>query len=222
MNNRTLALYATWLALSAAAAPACAITAGSIAFAQGDVSIRSAGGATRGGARGAEIQAGETVETGNGRAQLAMADGAYISLQPRTALVFEAYQTAEAGRQEQGLMNLLRGGVRTITGLIGRANRRNYAIKTPTATIGIRGTEFLALVGDDGTRVRVAGGLVSVCNDGGCLDVAPGQTGYAPTRGSQPALVSRAPLLPPEPAPILALATSARNSAIRTASRCCW
>jgi ferric-dicitrate binding protein FerR (iron transport regulator) len=38
------------------------------------------------------------------------------------------------------LMSLLRGSMRALTGLIGKANNRNVAFTTATATIGIRGT----------------------------------------------------------------------------------
>ena len=39
----------------------------------------------------------------------------------------------------------------------------NYEVKTPNATCGVRGTEFVTSVGDDGTaRVKVDQGKVAV------------------------------------------------------------
>jgi len=47
---------------------------------------------------------------------------------------------AEVGNQ--AVFRLLRGGFRAISGLIGKINREEYAVRTPVATIGIRGTVF--------------------------------------------------------------------------------
>lgn len=202
---------AAWLALLPAAQAA---PAGTVAFLQGDATIRAAQGALRPAAAGAVVESGDTVQTGRGRLQLHMADGAYISLQPETALRLDDYRVASATEPEQGLMSLLRGGLRTITGAIGRANRQAYRLTTPTATVGIRGTEFLATA-DEGTRVRVAGGEIALCNGSGCVNVASGQSGFAPPGGAAPLLVSVAPSLPPEPAPAndpVYLAAEQRNA----------
>ncbi len=191
----------TVLAALAVASPAAFSAAGTVAFLQGDVSIRGAQGALRAAERGSAVESGETVETGSGRVQLRMTDGAYISLQPQTALRLDSYQTASGNTPESGVMSLLRGGLRTITGLIGKSQRQNYRLSTPTATVGIRGTEFLATA-DNGTRVRVAGGIVALCTEGGgCIDLTNGQTGFAPNSAARPTLVAQAPSLPPNPAP---------------------
>ena len=42
------------------------------------------------------------------------------------------------------LFNFIRGGMRTVSGAIGKVNRSNYSVKTPVATIGIRGTSYAA------------------------------------------------------------------------------
>lgn len=41
-------------------------------------------------------------------------------------------------------MTLLKGGFRTVSGLIGKVNRDAYRITTPVATIGVRGTRYSA------------------------------------------------------------------------------
>jgi hypothetical protein len=40
--------------------------------------------------------------------------------------------------------NLVKGGLRSVTGLLGKRNKEKFAMKTPSATIGIRGTTFIA------------------------------------------------------------------------------
>lgn len=171
--------------------------AGTVEFASGAASISSTTGQTRNAARGALVMAGDTIETTDGRIQLRMVDGAYISLQPQTLLRLDQYASATSGiNEQQGFLGLLRGGLRTVTGAIGRVNRANYRLATPTATIGIRGTEF-AVTADNGTRVNVTGGTVALCNDGGCLDVGAGQSGFAPDLQSRPTLSFAPANLPP-------------------------
>ncbi|MBV5276984.1 FecR domain-containing protein, partial [bacterium] len=81
--------------------------------------------------------------------------------------------------QEKGFFSLLKGGLRTITGLVGRSNRDNYKVTTSVATIGIRGTEYTgAFNSATGELVVNTGeGLVEVCNGAGCMMLAPGQSG---------------------------------------------
>ena len=178
--------------------------AGTIEFSIGQVAVRGANGLSRDGARGVAVAAGDTVETGAGRAQMRMIDGAYISLQPQTSLRVQAYALASPGTEERGFLNLLRGGLRTVTGLVGRTKRENYRLTTTTATLGIRGTEF-AVTTDDGTRVNVTAGVVALCTTGGCVDVEPGQSGFAPDRQTRPSLAFARARLPP-------IATSVRAS----------
>lgn len=152
-------------------------SAGTIEYVSGAAAVRPTDGAPRTAARGGSIAPGETVETGNGRLHLRMADGAYIALQPGTTLRFDEYRVKQrSGDREGALISLLRGGMRTITGLIGRFDRSSYELRTPDATIGIRGTEF-SVTHLDGTTVHVGGGEISLCSSAGCIPVAAGQGG---------------------------------------------
>lgn len=172
-------------------------TAGTVEFVSGQASIRSAAGQTRAAERGVALRSGDTIETASGRLQMRMVDGAYISLQPQSLLRLDEYFAGGSGAvEERGLLGLLRGGLRSVTGTIGRANRASYRLTTPTATVGIRGTEF-AVTADNGTRVSVTEGLVALCNDGGCVDIGVGQSGFAPDRQSRPALSFAPARLPP-------------------------
>ena len=195
---RLAACAALWLAIHAPASLAQASIAGSVEFVSGGASIRAASGQTRPAIRGAVLNAGDSVETTQGgRVQLRMVDGAFISLQPQTLLRLDAYAMAGASATEdRGFLGLLRGGLRTVTGSIGRVNRNGYRLTTPTATVGIRGTEF-AVTADTGTRVNVTDGIVALCNSGGCLDVGSGQSGFAPDATTQPVLAFAPARLPP-------------------------
>jgi len=197
-NRRKIA--APMLAIASLAWTPCVkaqSAAGTVEFVSGQASISTLAGQSRAAERGTLIMAGDTIETTSGRLQMRMVDGAYISLQPQTLLRLDQYASAASGAgEQQGFLGLLRGGLRTITGAIGRGNRANYRLATPTATIGIRGTEF-AVTADNGTRVNVTGGTVALCNDGGCLDVGAGQSGFAPDLQSRPTLSFAPASLPP-------------------------
>lgn len=178
---RPLAMAA--LAWLAGAAMAAELAAG-VVFASGATSIVAADGVARQASRGGEIYAGETVETGgDGRAQLKFRDGASLSLQPASRFRIDEYRFSAGGGQadaeDKGFFSLLKGGLRTISGLIGKVRRDQYRVNTVVATIGIRGTEYSAQLGEGGLAVTTVSGLVEVCNPAGCVLVHPGQTAGA-------------------------------------------
>lgn len=176
-------------------------TAGTVEFSVGQASIRASSGLERPAARGAAIVPGDTVETQSGRVQLRMIDGAFISLQPQTSLQVQSYSLATAGVEERGFLSLLRGGLRTVTGLIGRQKRDSYRLGTTAGTLGIRGTEFAVTTGE-GTRVNVTEGIVALCTEAGCVDIGAGQSGFAPDNKTRPGLAFVPARLPPLAAPL--------------------
>jgi hypothetical protein len=144
-------------------------------FAAGDVSAVAPDGKRRPLVKGSEVQVGETVSIQQGRAQLRFADGAYMSLQPGTEFKIEEFRfTGKQDGTESIVMHLLKGGMRTITGLIGRANRQNYKLRTEVATIGIRGTEFSVRY-TDSIEVFCAEGAIFVQNEGGTVPLSSGE-----------------------------------------------
>jgi hypothetical protein len=169
-------------------------------FAVGNVTAVTAGGQSRALAKGAQLDEGETINTNNGRAQLRFTDGAYVSLQPESAFRIDQYRfEGKVDGSEKGLFSLLKGGLRTITGLVGRNNRKNYQISTSVATIGIRGTEYTIQYGESITGT-VGEGEIEVCNGAGCLSVSDGESYYVQNQDLRPVLTNkRTDLPPPEP-----------------------
>jgi len=189
------------LALAVSAAfPASAIAAevARVQFAAGQVNATGPDGRSRTIARGADINEGDTVNTEQGRVQLKFNDGALVSLQPRTAFRIDeyAYRGTPDG-SEKGFFSLLRGGLRTVTGLIGRQNNDSYRVRTQTATIGIRGTEYIADVGNS-LSVSVGGGRISLTNDAGTFIIEQGQTAYVADAKSLPVVQLQKPVLSPQ------------------------
>lgn len=112
---------------------------------QGDVTVVDVNGQRRKVAQGGPTYVGDTVQTEGGQsfAVLAFRDESKVTVQPNTHLKLEDFVFDDKQPQEgRFLLNLLRGGMRALTGLIGKANQRNVSVQTRTATIGIRGTGF--------------------------------------------------------------------------------
>jgi hypothetical protein len=90
--------------------------------------------------RGTEVNPGDIiVADADGMAQLAMIDQAKLSLRSNSRLRIESYQQ-KVGDQDGAVLSLLRGTLRTFTGLLTSANREKYQMKTRVATVGIRGS----------------------------------------------------------------------------------
>lgn len=144
--------------------------AGKLDSFEGDVKI-TAKNITKSAAAGVEINEGDYVRTGaNSWALFEMSDGASITLRPLTEIRISKYRFTEDGpaAQNSSLIDLTKGALRMITGLIGQSNRQGYAVKTATATIGVRGTDHEPAYyppGDAEVRDQEAGSFDKV-NDG--------------------------------------------------------
>ncbi len=104
-------------------------------------------------ARGAALGEGDVIITEKDSfAQVVFSDGSQIALRPNSRLAVTRYHYDKAApKEDHMLLDLLRGGLRTVTGLIGkRGDRSAYSLTVGvTATIGIRGTDFVARVCED-------------------------------------------------------------------------
>ncbi len=195
-----------WVVSAALAATgtASAAPAGRVDFAIGGVTVTGADGRSRPATKGLELQSGDRVVTGSGRAQIRFTDGAYVSLQPNSDFSIREYRfDGRTDGTEKGVFGLLRGALRTVTGAIGRVNRGAYQIQTPTATIGIRGTGGLIQILPDGsTLVTGNSGVWSLTNRAGSLDVPAGRAAKAGPNPAVPPVESvEGPVLPP-PGPL--------------------
>ena len=126
-------------ALAATPLLACA-AAGEFTFVIGDVSLTKTNGQRITPVRGTAVDPGDRVATGaNGMAQLTMVDNARLSLRPATQFTIEAYPERRDST-DGAILNLVRGTLRTFTGLIASTNRDKFVMKTRVATVGIRGS----------------------------------------------------------------------------------
>jgi hypothetical protein len=182
------------LPLAAQAAPAARVD-----FATGDVAAVNKAGQSRALAKGAQVEEGETINTNAGRAQLRFTDGAYVSLQPQSEFRIDQYRyEGKQDGSERTYLSLLKGGLRTITGLVGRTNKKNYQVSTTVATIGIRGTEYTIQYGGS-ISGTVGEGEIEVCNGAGCINVTNGESYYVANQDVKPQLTNKGTDLPPPP-----------------------
>src|SRR5258706_1267287 len=200
--------FAAPLALAKGASPANPadsgngqVLAGKVVLAEGDARVSDARGQTRTPKLGDPIYKGDRIVTGaDGEVHFDMEDGGYIGVRPNTSMSIEDFK-AEGGPDDRSVLNLLQGSFRSITGWIARGNRQNYAVRTPTATIGVRGTEHEPLVipegsreGEPGTYDRVHNGETEIRTPQGTVGVKANQAGVGPRRGAvRPPVLDRGP-----------------------------
>ncbi|HEY0878930.1 MAG TPA: FecR domain-containing protein, partial [Zeimonas sp.] len=155
---------------------------------------------------GTEIRRGDLIRTGDdGRVQIRFSDGSIVALQPATVFRIDEYRFERDDRR--AFFFLLRGALRTLTGVIGKANHDEYRMKTPTATVGVRGTEYVAeqTVCDPlcapgpraGLRVAVTQGRIVLLTNAGEVEVGTGQAASAEGPDAPPHPTERGPVLPP-------------------------
>ena len=115
-----------------------------IKSAQGDVRVLGTEGAGRPARPGDRVSPIDRISTGpDSGASLVLRDGTTLVLGPESRLDLKQFHF-DATTQEGGiLVSLLRGSLRMITGLIGKTQPDAVRVETQTATIGIRGTDFI-------------------------------------------------------------------------------
>lgn len=92
-----------------------------------------------------EVEQGDTLVSEKGTyARIKFVDNSEITLRPNTQFKIDNFSYDEAKPEgDNAFFTLLKGGLRSITGALGKRNREKVGINTPTATIGIRGTTFI-------------------------------------------------------------------------------
>ena len=181
---------------------------GSVSQLSGTLSVKKADGSVRILSQKSEIAAGDTLNTERDTfAQIRFTDGGQITLKPNTSVKIDDFKFSEdKPQQDSFLFSLVKGGLRAVTGIVGKRSRDNYRMNTATATIGIRGTTYSA---DDcltttciplgatdpveaAVYVSVADGEVVVKNDAGEQAFQAGQFGLI-GKGQKPLFLSTDP-----------------------------
>ena len=135
----------------------------------------------------AGVQSYDNVETENGRLKIQFVDDTQISLTEHTIVEITEYIYDPNPSNSKMALNFAQGTARFATGGLGLVPRENIQIQTPTATIGIRGTDFTTTVDELGRSLVILlpdancddkvkleegcrpSGSISVTNDGGTV-----------------------------------------------------
>lgn len=145
--------------LQAAIAPA-----GNVILANGPFVAIQSDRSARSLARGSEFYQGDKLWTGpRTRAQIRFSDGAIMTLRPDTEFSVDEYEFDDKDTSRNtSLFTLIKGGFRTITGLIAKLRPDNYKVKTSYAIVGVRGTTIEAVIQGGAFYVGVWQGTVSI------------------------------------------------------------
>ena len=152
-------------------------TAGQVIIASGDVYALTPQGVQRPLQRRSPFYVGETIRTvAASTVQLRFTDGALMSLHEDSELKVDDYRFQNKGGEgDRSVSTLIKGGLRTITGVIGKQDAAAYRVSTPVATIGVRGTHYEAVMESPDSLVLAAWqGGIQVRNDRGELDLGVG------------------------------------------------
>jgi hypothetical protein len=118
-------------------------TFGLFAVAKGDVSIIDAKSVSRKANVGSKVIAGESIQTGpDSRAKVVMADRNVIVISPDTQMVIAKYEHDGKGKKEVAL-DLMKGKIRNNVEQKYDEEKNTFKVRTPTAVVGVRGTQFI-------------------------------------------------------------------------------
>src|SRR5450830_1353646 len=194
------------LLLSGMAGAVQAQVVGVVTHLSGVLTARHADGKTVVLAVKSEIQQGDTLITEVGTyTRVKFVDNGEIVLRPASQLVVKSYlYDADRPEKDNVAISLVKGGLRAVTGLVGKRNHDAVSFDTPTATIGIRGTHFGALfcqndcggvptasgsTPQNGLHVDVAQGAIVLTNPAGQQVFQTGQFGYVASGSTPPVVV---------------------------------
>ncbi len=207
--------------------------AGKIQFVAGEAKVTNDKQAERAAIKGLILNQGDSIVTGpTGSVQVLLEDGGLLAVRPNTQMKIDAY--AYSGKADdpnnKSFFSLGKGTFRSITGAIGQNNKQAYRVDTPTATMGIRGTDHEPAVvlqlapgqqaqsplesAPPGTYDRVNQGQTFIQNSAGLLVLGVNQVGFAPSGGGAPTVLPNVPAFyTSTPKPV-----SAKNTAQSTSS----
>jgi len=122
-----------------------------------------------------DIESYDNVETENGRLKIKFVDETQISLTEHTLVEITEYVYDPDPSKSKMAMNFVQGTARFATGGLGLVPKENIQIDTPTAVIGIRGTDFTTTVDELGRS------LVILLPDANCDDKIKLEEGCKPS-----------------------------------------
>jgi hypothetical protein len=153
--------------------------------------------------QGMEIHEGDTLTTGRDtEVHLLLDDGAYMAVRPETQVRLTVYHM-NGQAEDRAWIDLFKGALRVVSGWVAKANPQAFRLQTPTATIGIRGTDFevqhfepdVAPTPEEaGTHHLLHDGLTVLSTELGELEIQPSLAAFVLSRQDRPLLHPVLPL----------------------------
>ena len=147
------------------------------------------------------VELNDIAETANGKMKIEFLDNAQLDLKEHTeVLIDEIYYDPDPSLSKMS-MKFTMGTARFASGSLGLINKANIDIQTPTATIGIRGTDFTTTIDELGRSLIVLlpdqygnpSGEITVTNLGGTITL---------NQAYQATMVTSLDKIPTNPIPI--------------------
>jgi ferric-dicitrate binding protein FerR (iron transport regulator) len=129
------------------------------------------------------VQIGDRVKTGQGAAaKIVLVDDTLLHVDEDTELEIETFHVGAAATKERSIVRHTRGRLRTLVGDAFGGETR-IEIHTPTAVVGVKGTDFetseVSLPGKERWRMCLHSGAISVSNGMGGASPRPGHCVFA-------------------------------------------
>ncbi|WP_420476592.1 FecR family protein [Noviherbaspirillum sp. ST9] len=174
-------LFMSALVLSAQAWAAQVV--GTVANLSGPLLAKKADGTSKVLAVKSSVEQGDTlISEKDTYARIKFIDNSEITLRPNSQLKIDNFSFEEdKPEKDSAAFNLVKGGLRAVTGTLGKRNKEKFGMNTPTATIGIRGTIFIAEYIAPNEEAVAAYGMASMA--------AMSVSGYADVRSDMPSAV---------------------------------
>jgi hypothetical protein len=112
--------------------------------------------------KGAGIEMNDTISTGKTRLGLTFADATEVAITEQSKLVIDDFVYDPKAGTGKLAMKVAVGTVRYASGAIAHNSRENVRLRTPTATISVRGTDFTMTIDEIGRSLVI---LLPTCPD---------------------------------------------------------
>ena len=117
--------------------------------------------------KGSEIEMLDEIETTNTKLNLTFVDDTKVAVTEQSRFIIDDF-VYDPSTKKGGLnMRVAMGAVRYASGNIAKNSRRNVRLRTPTATIAVRGTDFAMVVNEIGQSMVT---LLPSCPDFGMIE----------------------------------------------------
>ena len=135
-------------ALAGVALAAQAAEIGQIKVSKGAVTVER-GAQALPGSVGLRLEASDVVRTGtDGSAGITMADDSRLSVGPNSILALERFDYEATTSQGRFDAQLQRGTLAVVSGRIAKQSPQAMTVRTPSAQLGVRGTDFVVSTGE--------------------------------------------------------------------------